>query len=534
MRLSQKDRTLFEKEIAASNSKVAKMLKDRLSEFSKTITEKVGAKIDAAKAIASKVDVENAAEEYLIPAAIDLYIENFEQFKNMKIKSTDDTAVMLSELLQGPKPVYPTKIPRGESIKINYNALYAIISKICISILGPEYLEAEEAIRNASSTDDQEKLLRKLSEMSENFEGEHSTKASKAYRNIPANEYNKLRQLAFALLTNMHILLLDEHLREHSTDQTNQFTLLAKQIKTGLPKQLKFLTEYFFALQDQKYDALSMQFIANDYSDAFLDPIYPTSLESLIIDRPTLLDGQGTNMYSLYTSYILASVQGTLEVNDTHLVMENRSLAGRLKSSIATMYGADLEREVQDVLAGAIKTTLDLLPIPKPPVVTGAIATGLSMALVAGPSLMYKSMHNSCTFNKKKCPKNFVQKTGLERTLLVRITEFLSAMNVSLKSFIRKENPNKGDEKERRYSRLMPTLYLLENDQVEKERGAPVVRTKDLASLIQALIDRTRNYYESLRNKAAPALNIDFDEEAPNTSTKRVPKESKKSEIDVY
>jgi len=156
------------------------------------------------------------------------------------------------------------------------------------------------------------------------------------------------------------------------------------------------------------------------------------------------------------------------------------------------------------------------------------------MALVAGPSLMYKSMHNSCTFNKKKCPKNFVQKTGLERTLLVRITEFLSAMNVSLKSFIRKENPNKGDEKERRYSRLMPTLYLLENDQVEKERGAPVVRTKDLASLIQALIDRTRNYYESLRNKAAPALNIDFDEEAPNTSTKRVPKESKKSEIDVY
>lgn len=523
MRLSQKDRTLFEKEIAASNSKIAKKLKDKLSRISKTITEKAGTKIDAAKEISSKVDIDNVAEEYLIPASIDIYIENFKQLEKVEVKGKDDTTVMLSDLLHGPKPVYPTKIPKSKSIKINYNALYAIMSKICISILGPEYLEAEEAIRNATSTDDQEKLLRQLSEMSENFEGENSTKASKAYRNIPANEYNKLRQIAFALLTNMHILLLDEHLREHNNGQINQFTLLAQQIKTALPQQLKFLTEYFFALQDQKYDALSMQFIANDYSDAFLDPIYPISLENLIIDRPTLLDGQGTNMYSLYTSYILASVQGTLELNDTHLVMENRSLAGRLKGSIATMYGADLERGVQNVLAGAIKTTLDLLPIPKPPVVTGAIATGLSMAMVAGPNLIYKSMHNSCTFNKKKCPKDFVQKTGMERTLLVRITEFLSAMNLSLKSFIRDEDPDKGDktEKARHYSRLMPTLYLLENDQIARERNAPIVRTKDLKTLIKALIDRTGNYYESLENKDTPALDIDLDEEVKRQTRKR-------------
>lgn len=516
MRLSQKDRTLFEKEIAASNSKVANKLKDQLRGLSKIITDKAGLKIDAAKAIANKVEVDNAAEEFLTPASIDIYIENFKQLEKLEIKNADETPVKLSDLLQGPKPVYPTKIPRGESIKINYNAIYAIISKICISILGPEYLKAEEAIRNASSTEDQEKLLRKLSDMSESFEGENSTKSSKAYRNIPANEYNKLRQLAFALLTNMHILLLDEHLREHNNNQINQFTLLAKKIKMTLPEQLKFLTEYFFALQDQKYDALSMQIIANDYSDAFLNPIYPTSLENFNIDRATLLDGQGTNMYSLYTSYVLASVEDTLEINDTHLSMENRSLAGRLKGSLANMYGADLERGVQNVLAGAIKTTLDLLPIPKPPIVTGAIATGLSMALVAGPSLIYKSMHNSCTFNKKKCPKDFVQKTGLERTLLVRITEFLTAMNLSMKSFIRNEDPRKGNEKEkeRRYSRLMPTLYLLENYQIESERGAPIVHAKDLASLIKALIDRTSNYYESLINKDTPALDINLDEDA--------------------
>lgn len=535
MRLSQKDRTLFEKEIAASNSKIAKKLKEKLSGFSKTITEKAGEKIGAAKAISSKVDVDNAAEEYLVPASIDLYIENFKQFEKMETTQTDGTTVMLADLLHGPKPLYPTKIPKDKPIKINYNALYAIISKICISILGPEYLEAEEAIRNASSTEDQEKLLRKLSDMSENFEGENSTKSSKAYRNIPANEYNKLRQLAFALLTNMHILLLDDHLREHNNGQMNQFTLLAQQIKKALPQQLKFLTEYFFALQDQKYDAIAMQFIANDYSDAFIDPIYPTSLESLVLDRPTLLDGQGTNMYSLYTSYILASVQGALEINDTHLVMENRSLAGRLKGSLATMYGTDLERGVQNVLAGAIKTTLDLLPIPKPPVVTGAIATGLSMALVAGPSLIYKTMHDSCTFNKKKCPKDFVQKTGMERTLLVRITEFLSAMNLSLKSFVRDEDPKKGtqEEKERRYSRLVPTLYLLENNQIARERSAPVVRPKDLNSLLKALIDRTGNYYEGLINKDIPALDIDLDEDIEPKSKKRERDKSMDSDIDA-
>lgn len=514
MRLSQKDKTLFEKEIAASNSKIAKALKDKLGKFSKKITENLGETSNIGRTISEKIDINNAAEEYLIPASIELYIQNFKKAQQIQVAGENNTTVLLSDLLQGPMPLYAIKIPKDASIKINYNALYAVVSKICISILGPEYLKAEEAIRNATSTDDQEKLLRELSEMSETFDGKGSTKAPKAYRDIPANEYNKLRQLAFALLTNIHILLLDEYLREHNQNQQNQFTQIAAQIKDALPKQFKFLTEYFFALQDQKYDALAMQFIANDYSEAFLDPIYPTRLEALVIDRPTLLDGQGTNMYSLYTSYILASVEGVLELNNTHLVMENRSLGGRLKGSVAAMYGADIERGIQTVVSGAIKTTLDLLPIPKPPIVTGAIATGLSMTLVAGPSLIYKSMHNSCTFNKKKCPKEFVQKTGMERTLLVRITDFLSAMNMSLKSFIRDENPNQVDERERErlYSRLMPSLYLLENDQLARESRAPIVRIKDLPSLINALIDRTTNYYQSLENNEAPAREIDTDD----------------------
>ena len=123
-------------------------------------------------------------------------------------------------------------------------------------------------------------------------------------------------------------------------------------------------------------------------------------------------------------------------------------------------------------------------------------------------------MHNSCTFNKKKCPKDFVQKTGMERTLLVRITEFLSAMNMSLKIFIRDENSNQGDEKEkeRHYSRLMPTLYLLENDQLAKEKHAPIIHTKDLPSLIKALIERTTNYYQNLENNEPPARKIDTDD----------------------
>jgi hypothetical protein len=511
MRLSQKDRTHFEKEIAASNSKIAKALKDKLTNFSKTITEKFGETSNIGKTISQTIDVKNPAEEYLIPASIELYIENFRALQSIQVNAKNNTPSMLADLVQGPRPLYPTKIPKGASININYNAIYAVVSKICISILGPEYLKAEEAIHNATSTEDQEKLLKELTEMSESFDGQNSTKAPKAYRGIPANEYNKLRQLAFALLTNMHILLLDEHLRAHNQNEQNQFSQIAQQIKDALPKQFKFLTEYFFALQDQKYDALSMQFIANDYSEAFLDPVYPTSLEALVIDRPTLLDGQGTNMYSLYTSYILASVQGVLELNNTQLVMENRSLGGRLKGSVAAMYGADIERGIQTVVSGAIKTTLDLLPIPKPPIVTGAIATGLSMALVAGPSLIYKSIHNSCAFNKKKCPKEFVQKMGMERTLLIRITEFLAAMNMSLKIFIRDENPNQVDEneKERTYSRLMPSLYLLENDQLARERRAPVVHAKDLPSLINALIDRTIQYYQSLTSSEPPSREID-------------------------
>ncbi|MDP2193649.1 MAG: hypothetical protein Q8K36_03910, partial [Alphaproteobacteria bacterium] len=385
IRLLQEDRTLIEQELAATSQGVAQSTKSALTDVSRSISATFKSDTASPKEIADRLNINHEKEKFLAPAHIPLYIKNYDDLKKIiESQSPAGFDITVADLLAGQKQYISSKLGKEYPLHINYNVMYGVLSKICMAILGPEYLKLEESIRKATSAADQKKIIADISNMSQSFAQDSKGSAPIAFKNVPTNEYNKLRQIALCILTNIHIILLDDHFKKINGGKMNQFSILADQIKQAFPDQLKFLSRFFFKLKRQDYKALSILTIGKEFADAFLTPIYPTNLfENVKIDRATLLDGQGKNIYSLYASFVLGSIQGILDINESSMSFEDRSFSGRLASSVATMYGADIERGIEGVLAGAINTTLNLLPIPKPPIITGAVVTGLSMALVA-------------------------------------------------------------------------------------------------------------------------------------------------------
>ncbi|MDC0344984.1 hypothetical protein OAN22_02410 [Alphaproteobacteria bacterium] len=517
LRLAQKDKTLIEQELAGSNARIAKYFKAGAGKFSEAVREKFG---EAGEGVANRIDVDEQDREFLRPVSVGAFVHDFDALE--KIKTTDESIagvrLNVAEILSGARAVTPGRIPDGIKFKINMNAIYAVLSKICISILGPDYLDAEEKIRELAAKDPTE-FQKKLGEISDDFSSP-SNKASAAYANLPTNEYNKLRQVALSVLTNIHLLLVEAHLREHNDGKINQFSLVADELKSALGEQLKFLTEYFYGIHDDDLDALGLPFIGDDYAEAFLDPIFPQNLDKVAVDRAfsgplpqdverptvdrsTLLSGRGDNIYSLYANFLLASTEGFYkEENVKKVNFDNRDLKGRLVGSVKRMYGGDIERAVQAGAKAAIGLALNLLPIPAPPAITGGIATGLSMVLTKGPLMIMGAVRDSCRFNKDKCPKDYVDQIGLERTLLVRVTEFLTSLGRSMNDLTEATEEGKDfyDEKNRKYSRMMPTLYMLESKILADEKQAKIRNVSNFEDMIQKMKERTADYYGMLED----------------------------------
>ncbi|MDP2193866.1 MAG: hypothetical protein Q8K36_05020, partial [Alphaproteobacteria bacterium] len=91
----------------------------------------------------------------------------------------------------------------------------------------------------------------------------------------------------------------------------------------------------------------------------------------------------------------------------------------------------------------------------------------------------------------------FVHVNSFERTLLIRVTEFLSSLNNSME-ILTKNTVRQDGAKETTYSRLMPTLYLLELDIVRQKSHKPDMHISNYQEFIQALIVRTEQYYADL------------------------------------
>lgn len=490
--------TFLEQELAFSSTGILKAAKENLqkiqslSQSDSLLLSKVG------KAASENLTVKSDENKLLPPVSIYRYIKNWDHLSKVMIK--DKSA---SDLLMGENSVQKNILAEhNANIEIDYSAIYAIISKICISVLGPEYLKAESDITKALETQDRQSFDQTLKNVSAEINQPQSTAAStkdsRAFRYLPSNEYNKLRQVCLVMLTNIHVLLLDE--KDQLRGKKGSFSIVADQIRLALPKQLAFFSLYLFALKEKKYDAsdLSTSSFANIFAEYFLMPIYPLVQDENMPNQATLIDAMGTNMYSLYSSYLLGSIQGVVDTTNTvNMVLDNRSQKNRLVGNFSQQYGAEAGVSLEYTVQGAVKAALDILPVPKPPIITSAVVSGITTLLISGPQWAYKALKNTCRFNKDKCVSKTVKNVNLTRPLDVRLTEFLMAIEISLGAYLKSQNLPQGNDPVA-LRRLMPTLYILERDDKtfqQQQVNTPVGNVKEL---INQLIQNTKAYYDSL------------------------------------
>lgn len=493
----------LEQELIAGNNSVTNFAKDKIAqvqERAKKMQEEDKAVLGSIGKIASKnAKLASFENEFLPPLHISTYIQDWDALSTQMVQK-DNQEVPITDLLSSENP-YVT----DEKIPADWDAIYGILSKICMSILGTEYLKIEKMIKDAVASEDKNKVDQTIKNLMQDINAadpadsnkKESTKDSRAFRYLPSGEYNKLRQLALIFLTNIHVLLLDD--LEKKRGNQGSFHIVAKQIESAFAKQLTFLARFIFSLKEKSFEAsdLSASAFSDVFAEAFLMPIYPLD-RTMIPNQATLIDATGTNIYSLYASYLLGSIYGVVALQDNwNVLMDNRGSKNRLLGNFVKEYGVEASVNIEWVVQGAVKATLDMLPIPKPPVLTSVAVTAVSTILLAGPQYIYKAMKSTCSFNKDKCIKTTLKEVSLTRPLEVRITEFLESVQSGLINMIKQQNPNATSQE---FDRLMPTLFVLKNDDIAKFKESYVTQ-KPLSSvldLIEKLTKDTKTYYQKL------------------------------------
>jgi hypothetical protein len=525
MRLSPTEEASFvEQQIAVSDSKVAQNARSvisnvtgkiqSLSQSNNNVASKVGnAGGELISANSSSSIVENE-DIYLAPGFIHYYIQDWDKLADKEIQISATEKVKLQDLLKGLKPTSKKLLQQNNIvIEVDYATLFGIFSKICISILGPEYLKAEVDISKALQEQNEQNFENSIKNAATQLKEDSSKKDSRAFRYLPSSEYNKVRQIALIMLTNMHVILLDDRLKRQG--KHSPFHIVADQLRQAFQKQLTFFARYIYALKFQKYEAnsLSMSPFNSSFTENFIKCIYPISDS----DIATLVDADGTNMYSLYTSYLIGSTYGVIDdEGEKNIFLDNRSAKNRLVGDFKKTFGAQAELSIQGALKGGINAGLQTLT-PLPPVLTSMLATGATMALMAGPEQVYKMMKNTCRFNKDKCIAMKLQKVDLTRPLDTRITEFLMAFGEGLQKQIRKPGAT---PKSQKFDPIMPTLFILENEDSASISKFPPTSLTNIDEVFQALFQRTQNYYNSLsRENSAVALDSKSPQAAKNEST---------------
>lgn len=503
MRLSPLENASFvEQQIASSNSKLAQNARSAISSVSdkiqslsrsnSTIVSKIGNTGENLLSTNSSLNITENEDIFLAPHFINYYIQDWAKLKDKDIQISSTETIKFENLVKGLKPVSKKILKdHGITVDVDYATLFGVLSKICISILGPEYLKAEDDISKALQEQNEKMFENSINDVVTQLKSEPSKKDSRAFRYLPSNEYNKLKQIALIILTNIHVLLLDDRLKKQGKE--NPFQIVADQIRQAFEKQLTFFVRYVYALKLEKYDAnsLSMSPFNASFIESFIKCIYPIS-ES---DLSTLVDADGTNMYSLYSSYLVGSIYGVIDdTGERNITLDNRSAKNKFIGDFKKTFGLEAELSIKSALKGGINTALQAL-IPIPPVLTSVIASGATTALMAGPEEIYRIMRNSCRFNKDKCIAMTLKKVDLTRPLDTRITEFLMAFGNGLQNQIK---TNDKAPRIRKFDPIMPTLFVLENQDRVKSDGAKTLPLNQPHDILQALILRTNNYYESL------------------------------------
>ncbi|CAO4838223.1 MAG: hypothetical protein CNLJKLNK_00065 [Holosporales bacterium] len=502
LRVSPVARANFlEQELISGNNKVTNFAKGKIAKIQERIKKMLESDktiiASIAKAASENAKVPTFENEFLPPLHIATYIQDWDKLSTQMVKKGDDN-VPITDLLLSENPyVSETKAP------VDYDGIYAILTKICMSILGSEYLKVEKMIKDAVASQDKNKVDQTIKSLSQDTniqdtdDKKDSKKESRAFRYLPSGEYNKLRQLALIFLTNIHVLLLDE--LEKKRGNQGSFHSVAQQIKSAFTQQITVLARFIFSLKEKNFEAsdLSASTFSDAFAQAFLMPIYPLERTN-IPNQATLVDAAGTNMYSLYTSYLLGSIYGIVALQDNwNVMMDNRGAKNRMLGNFVKEFGVEASVNLEWVVQGAVKATLDLLPIPKPPVITSIAVTAVSTILLAGPQYIYKGLKSTCRFNKDKCINKSLKQVNLTRPLEVRITEFLESVQSGLINMIKRQNPNATSQE---FDRLMPTLFVLKNDDIAKfkeayEQQKPI---SSVSALIEKLTNDTKTYYQNL------------------------------------
>ncbi|CAO5677792.1 MAG: hypothetical protein HEEMFOPI_01176 [Holosporales bacterium] len=493
----QKDQSVF----AKAKQTIAQKAKD-------------GVNFIAKEALVDK-DPDESTDGAILPLKSLFYIKNLNDIMTKMVtvvsKNKEGEQKKVIDLLVGSEPFDVEKYP-DVKIEVDEAKILTVLAKICMSILGPEYLKAESMLEKALEEQDQAALQETLKQVSVDLNeksseqgesgGTLSEKGAKGFKNIPTAEYNKLRQVALALLTSIHVLLLDE--MDQRKGQQGSFFIVAKQVRALFSQQITFFARYIFSIKTGSYCSsdLSTSFFTETFSKIFLEPFYPLVVNK-IPNQSTLIDPQGGNLYSLFSIYLLGSIQGIPEITDQHnILMENRHEGRRLLGNLSKEQGGKTTLEFWT--EGALKAMYNALPIPHPPLFGSVMALLGRIAIHSTVGKVFEKMKESCMFNKDKCPKN-IKDIRFNKTLVMHVTEFLIAMKTSLKGFFDKSG-QAIDQKS--LDRLMPTLYIMTQDDL-KDKNETVGDIHDqrvvekssspssIDALLSLMISNTRNYYKT-------------------------------------
>ncbi|HCU06864.1 MAG TPA: hypothetical protein DIC42_04715 [Holosporales bacterium] len=386
---------------------------------------------------------------------------------------------------------------QGEHIPAVYmNRLYANLVKILIYILSPQYIGNEKDFlkKFQNKEDKQQKNIR-----------DHLNTEKYLFLDLDPIEYNKLKQIALVMLTNIHVLLVNEKLQRKEFAGKNELLFVARQIKDSFEKQLKFFSRDLFALQSRNFSAIdiSRSMVAESFATAFLNPIYQVQRHESEkwADSPSLINASGDNIYALYATYLNASLYGVLDEGNTtqNVFLDRQRQSSRIQQTLTN----SARGAVSSFSQNHLKILLSLIPIPRPPIISDAIENFVASTLTNEVSEVYNMIINSCVLSRQNC-KVLSRNVVFNKSLTTRITEFLEAYENSLRDFSRdlqktaKELKDPNDTQKEgaqeaitEQTSFIPTIAILRKRAALEENKAGVEHAKSFEDLVKKLIDRT-------------------------------------------
>ncbi len=464
--------------------------------------------------VLKSVELTKGVEKKILPdeKLVKYYLE-----KPVYAKNEDDSHFVAEET----DPVRFTEDYNNDHQKIYINRVYANLAKILVYILSPEYIDQEkkfleefEAKRKSNKTDNGTSFADYMSKNKDNMKyGKH------VFVNLDPIEHNKIRQIALIMLTNLHIILLNKKMLSKDFSGKNELKYVANQIIPFFVKQLKFLTRYIFALKTGDFKAIDLtkSLITEAFADVFIYPLYPKNLIEYLKngDHPSMILSVGENIYSIYSTYVLGSINGVLgEFDTSQNLIDKRPEAARIQHRLTGIGHEKFKGLLSGELFGKIiknqfNVLLSLIPIPIPSIISNFVFDTVSSILVDKGVALFDLIVNSCVYSGQNC--HVISKSVVfNKTLETRITEFLQAYDYSVKTFVKDvkkveeiekskddfDSEEKQNENEKYY---IPTLEVLAARKKIEERNAGTDFANTFEELTQKLIDRVEETKDILK-----------------------------------